>query len=58
MTYLESAQGEMIDFKRAMLELKNHGFGVLSGDELADFQEFCGLGPSYDAGRVLEWLGY
>ena len=52
MTYLESAKGKVITYKRAIKEVKDHGASV---DEfLAD----CGKHMIYEAVDVLQWLGY
>tara|TARA_R110000744_G_scaffold326673_2_gene432462 strand:- start:416 stop:574 length:159 start_codon:yes stop_codon:yes gene_type:complete len=52
MTYLESAHGQFITYKRAIKEVKDHGVSV---DEfIAD----CGKHMIYEAVDVLQWLGY
>ena len=56
MTYLESAEGQTITRERALLELKNHG--ICHTDDIAEFFEICGDRESYNAVKVLEWLGY
>ena len=55
MTYYESAEGETISRKRAMIELDRHGIC----DEDRD-QFFADMGDhdEYDAQEVLCWLGY
>lgn len=54
-TYSESAQGVEIDHKRALRELKDHGF--TDAESIADFEAEHGTG-THDAGQVLAWLGY
>lgn len=56
MTYLESAEGEIITKERALRELKAHGVPVPEG--AAEFLQDCGDREVYDAGDVLRWLGY
>lgn len=56
MTYSDSAQGVLISEKRAIHELARHGVEC-------DRERFhAEVKPSahgmYDAGKVLEWLGY
>ncbi len=65
-TYLESAQGQMISARRAIQEIKSHGFtGELGVQCLAEFMAENGLeAPSdreadwCDAGELLAYLGY
>lgn len=56
MTYLESAEGEIITKERALRELKAHGVPAPEG--VAEFLQDCGDREVYDAGDVLRWLGY
>ncbi|ULB12322.1 hypothetical protein ORIO_21255 (plasmid) [Cereibacter azotoformans] len=56
MTYLESAEGEIITKERALRELKAHG--VTAPEGVAEFLQDCGDREVYDAGDVLRWLGY
>ena len=56
MTYSESAEGEMIGRNRVIAELGNHG--IVSDAEVAECFRYLGEHKLYDAGRVLEWLGY
>lgn len=59
MTYGESAQGVIITHQRALLELADHGIDIYDPREVAEFDEFMGgRCGTYDAGRVLEYLGY
>jgi hypothetical protein len=53
--YSDKAQGEIITRERAMKELRDHGMGA---EEVQEFLEEVGNLPTYDAGKVLEWLGY
>ncbi len=57
MTYSESAKGQMITEARALKELADHG---TSSDEIERFHAEVKPGAHglYDAGKVLEWLGY
>jgi len=56
MTYSESAQGEMITERRAMLELKRHGAECDRDRFHAEVKP--GAHGLYDAGKVVEFLGY
>ena len=52
MTYFESAENEIISYKRTKQEVENHG---------VDWQEFLdeyGSQEIYSAQSVLIWLGY
>ncbi|MDE9429904.1 hypothetical protein [Xenorhabdus bovienii] len=51
--YYESAEGESVSKKRALLELKKHGIEDPS-EFFADLKEK----ENYDAQEVLRWLGY
>jgi len=53
MTYKESSKGIKISKKRALKELRKHGFINYS-----DFYKELGNKQTYDAGSVLTWLGY
>ena len=52
--YYDSAEGEQITRKRALVELRRHGV-----EDAEEFDRDMG-GPreSYDAQAVLSWLGY
>ena len=52
MTYLESAEDQVITYKRAIKEVKAHGVSI------EEFIEECGKHPTYKAEDVLHWLGY
>ncbi|HDL7588319.1 TPA: hypothetical protein PXO89_002800 [Yersinia enterocolitica] len=51
--YYESAQGELITKKRALLELKKHGI-----EDATEFFNELNEKEHYDAQEVLRWLGY
>lgn len=65
-TYSESARGVLITRTRAERELMNHGVTLASDiDEcfatIPAHSDNCGTpfaAPMYDAGDVLDWLGY
>tara|TARA_R110000772_G_scaffold241361_1_gene353665 strand:+ start:43 stop:201 length:159 start_codon:yes stop_codon:yes gene_type:complete len=52
MDYYESAEGEVINSRRAQREVEAHG---LDFDEMLDE---LGIKPTYKAQDVLDWLGY
>ena len=64
MTYSESARGVMIPATRVREELARHGF--TSPDELRECLDSIPVGHTewrgsfklFDAGAVLDWLGY
>ena len=61
MTYSESARGVLITAERAHRELERHGLpDEMSLIEcLAECEEIeTPNGTRYDAGEVLDWLGY
>ena len=55
-TYSESARGLTISRERAIRELQDHG--VFHPVDMEDFFAECGDRETYDAERVLAWLGY
>lgn len=56
-TYSESAQGLVITKWRALYEIQvNHG--LHTERDLEDFLADLGDHETYEASRVLEWLGY
>lgn len=62
-TYRESAEGLVIGRARAVRELRAHGVTVGS-DDMAECLAYAWIGvlgdgsPVFDAGRLLDWLGY
>ena len=52
-TYYESAKGVTITKQRAMRELSDHG-----EDQIQEFLNEFGDRASYNAQKVLDWLGY
>lgn len=53
--YFDSAEGERISLRRALLELDRHG---VPESERGTFFEELGTCSHYDAQDVLLWLGY
>lgn len=53
-TYSESARGVTITRERARQEVAKHGLAV----EWPKFLAEVGDRPEYDAGDVMDWLGY
>ncbi|HHH2010162.1 TPA: hypothetical protein ACPY5O_004192 [Yersinia enterocolitica] len=51
--YYESAEGELITKKRALLELKKHGI-----EDPTEFFNELNEKEHYEAQKVLRWLGY
>jgi len=57
MTYSESAKGVMITAKRAFSDLRRHG--MVSDDfDMFDHEVKPNADNMYDAGDVMDWLGY
>jgi hypothetical protein len=52
-TYYDTAKGETISRRRAVLELRRHGI-----DDPSEFDAELGNRPTYKATDVLDWLGY
>lgn len=55
MTYSESARGIMIDFARVQQEIRAHGGNY---DTCQEFLAEYGVKEEYDAGDVMDFLGY
>ena len=53
MTYYDSAEGVTITRQRAIKELSDHG-----EDQIQEFLNEFGDQPTYNAQKVLDWLGY
>lgn len=52
-TYYDSAEGFIITKERAIQELRKHAI-----DDPKEFFDDMGERDSYDAQKVLDWLGY
>ena len=55
MTYSESARGVMISFHRVRQEIRAHGGNY---DTCQEFLAEYGVQEEYDAGDVMDFLGY
>ena len=55
MTYSESARGQIISFARVREEIRAHGGDY---ETCQDFLAEYGVKEEYDAGDVMDFLGY